>query len=238
MKKNLYTLLALTMAVMMIMAGCSKKEETTTAAPTTAATQATTAATEATTAATEAPTEATTAATEATTAATEAPTEATKATEATKTTEKVETTASTAATEAPTEAPKPAAKADLVSIMNKLYDGLTPGENCPFVGQIEIDGENSAFYVGIENLQCKQALASEAMMSAIAHSLVLIEAEDGADISALKSEIREKIDPRKWVCVGVERDEVVIENVGNIVFVCIEENMADHFRTQFFNVVK
>ena len=30
MKKNLYTLLALTMAVMMIMAGCSKKEETTT----------------------------------------------------------------------------------------------------------------------------------------------------------------------------------------------------------------
>lgn len=231
MKKNLYTLLALTMAVMMIMAGCSSKEETTTAAPTTAATQATTASTEATTAAT-------TAATEETTAATEATTEGTKATEATKATEKVETTASTAATEAPTEAPKPAAKADLVAMMNKLYDGLTPGEDCPFVGQIEIDGENSAFYVGIENLQCKQALASEAMICSIAHSLVLIEAEDGTDIAALKSEIREKIDPRKWICVGVERDEVVIENVGNIVFVCIDKNMADHYRTQFFNVVK
>ena len=146
--------------------------------------------------------------------------------------------ATEATTAAPTEAPKPAAKADLVSMMNKLYDGLTPGEDCPMVGQIEIDGESSAYYVGIENLQCKQALASEAMIGAIAHSLVLIEVEDGTDIAALKAEIRENINPRKWVCVGVERDEVVIENVGNIVFVCIEANMADHYRTQFFNVVK
>ena len=236
MNKKISALIALTMAVMMIMAGCSAKEEATTAAPATeSTTAATTAATEATTAATTAATEAEETTSE---AETEAPTESTKATEATKATEKVETTASTAATEAPTEAPKPAAKADLVSMMNKLYDGLTPGEDCPMVGQIEIDGESSAYYVGIENLQCKQALASEAMIGAIAHSLVLIEVEDGTDIAALKAEIRENINPRKWVCVGVERDEVVIENVGNIVFVCIEANMADHYRTQFFNVVK
>lgn len=236
MNKKISALIALTMAVMMIMAGCFAKEEATTAAPATeSTTAATTAATEATTAATTAATEAEETTSE---AETEAPTESTKATEATKATEKVETTASTAATEAPTEAPKPAAKADLVSMMNKLYDGLTPGEDCPMVGQIEIDGESSAYYVGIENLQCKQALASEAMIGAIAHSLVLIEVEDGTDIAALKAEIRENINPRKWVCVGVERDEVVIENVGNIVFVCIEANMADHYRTQFFNVVK
>ena len=236
MNKKISALIALTMAVMMIMAGCSAKEEATTAAPATeSTTAATTAATEATTAATTAATEAEETTSE---AETEAPKESTKATEATKATEKVETTASTAATEAPTEAPKPAAKADLVSMMNKLYDGLTPGEDCPMVGQIEIDGESSAYYVGIENLQCKQALASEAMIGAIAHSLVLIEVEDGTDIAALKAEIRENINPRKWVCVGVERDEVVIENVGNIVFVCIEANMADHYRTQFFNVVK
>ena len=236
MNKKISALIALTMAVMMIMAGCSAKEEATTAAPATeSTTAATTAATEATTAATTAATEAEETTSE---AETEAPTESTKATEATKATEKVETTASTAATEAPTEAPKPAAKADPVSMMNKLYDGLTPGEDCPMVGQIEIDGESSAYYVGIENLQCKQALASEAMIGAIAHSLVLIEVEDGTDIAALKAEIRENINPRKWVCVGVERDEVVIENVGNIVFVCIEANMADHYRTQFFNVVK
>ena len=236
MNKKISALIALTMAVMMIMAGCSAKEEATTAAPATeSTTAATTAATEATTAATTAATEAEETTSE---AETEAPKESTKATEATKATEKVETTASTAATEAPTEAPKPAAKADLVSMMNKLYDGLTPGEDCPMGGQIEIDGESSAYYVGIENLQCKQALASEAMIGAIAHSLVLIEVEDGTDIAALKAEIRENINPRKWVCVGVERDEVVIENVGNIVFVCIEANMADHYRTQFFNVVK
>ncbi|MBR5265899.1 MAG: hypothetical protein IKV63_04730 [Clostridia bacterium] len=236
MKKNLYTIIALTIAFMMVFAGCSAKEEAT-EATTAAATEATTAATEATTAATEAATEETTSeaeteATEATTAATEATTAATVATK------NELTTASTAATVATTEAPKPAAKADLVAIMNKLYDGLTPGEDCPMVGQMEIDGESSAYYVGIENLSCKQALASEAMIGAIAHSLVLIEVEDGTDIASLKAEIRENINPRKWICVGVERDEVVIENVGNIVFVCIEANMADHFRTQFFNVVK
>ena len=232
MKKNLYTIIALTIACMMVFAGCSAKEEATTAATTAAATEATTAATEATTAATEAATEETS---EAETEATEATEATTAATEATK---NELTTASTAATVAPTEAPKTETKADLVAIMNKLYDGLTQGEDCPMVGQMEIDGESSAYYVGIENLQCKQALASEAMIGAIAHSLVLIEVEDGTDIAALKAEIRENINPRKWVCVGVERDEVVIENVGNIVFVCIEANMADHFRTQFFNVVK
>ena len=85
MNKKISALIPLTMAVMMIMAGCSAKEEATTAAPATeSTTAATTAATEATTAATTAATEAEETTSE---AETEAPTESTQATEATKATE-------------------------------------------------------------------------------------------------------------------------------------------------------
>lgn len=244
MKKKISFILALAMVLTMVMAGCSSKNDTTESAPETSSESTTAGSTEAAgnTEATE-KTEDTTAASESTTAATEAgtqapaqkPTENTKPTESkpgnTKPTEAKPTEAPTQApTQAPTEA-KPASKADLPSLMNKLYEGLD--EVPMMLGQIELDSENIEYYVGAKDFDFVQGLASEPMIGSIAHSLVLIEVEDGTDISALKSEIREKINPRKWVCVGVEREEVVIENVGNIIFVGIDANRADHYRKQF-----
>ena len=53
------------------------------------------------------------------------------------------------------------------------------------------------------------------MMMPAAHSLVLLECKDGADVEAVKKEIQNNINPRKWLCVGA--DVVYVVNSGNTV---------------------
>ena len=59
------------------------------------------------------------------------------------------------------------------------------------------------------------AFDSDPMMIPSTHSLVLVQCKDGADIEAIKKEIQENINPRKWICV--EAEVVYIVNSGNTV---------------------
>ncbi len=47
---------------------------------------------------------------------------------------------------------------------------------------------------------------------------------NGTDVEALKAEIREKADPRKWICVEVDPSDVRVESVGNLVLLIMAEN--------------
>ena len=42
-----------------------------------------------------------------------------------------------------------------------------------------------------------------------------------------KAEIKEKVNPRKWICVGLEDEDVVIENKGDLIIVIVVDN-PDH----------
>ena len=142
--------------------------------------------------------------------------ETTKAPEATKAptpTKKPKPTA------APTKAPKPtntpvpteeASKDDILSaslseIMDEIYSKVT--SEMPFRYDYVIAKESTSYYFGVENMDIEEALASESMMST-AHSVCLARVKDGTDIEALKKEIKVKVNPRKWIWVGVEPDNV------------------------------
>ena len=69
----------------------------------------------------------------------------------------------------------------LEELMEKVYEGIAEDE-MPAVANTELTADNSVYYTGVESSNYKEGLASEAMISAIAHSVVLIRAEDEADV--------------------------------------------------------
>ena len=113
----------------------------------------------------------------------------------------------------------------LPEVMAAVYSTFKP-EELPMLMQTEVTAENAESFIGTNEVDFKEGLASEPAMSSIPHSVVLLRMNEGADIEATKELIREKIDPRKWVCVGVERDEVIIESQGDLIIVIIDDDTS------------
>ena len=112
----------------------------------------------------------------------------------------------------------------LEDIMDKLYVDI-PEDNRPGgLTNMEINDENIESFIGTDDIEYKEAIASESMMGSIAHSVVLIRVKDASKVEEYKKEIREDVNPRKWICVGVEKDEVIVENKGDLIMVVIVQD--------------
>lgn len=122
----------------------------------------------------------------------------------------------------------------LAGIMDRIYDGVT--EALPNTMTMEITKENSEYYLGIPDMEFEEGIASEPMMGSIAHSICLVKVKEGTDIEELKSEIKEKVDPRKWICVGVEREEVLVESKGNYILLIIDQIAPEEFKESFLKL--
>ena len=97
----------------------------------------------------------------------------------------------------------------------------------------EVTADNAAYYLGTSDIAYKEALACEPMINAIAHSVVLIRMESGADIAAAKTKIKENVDPRKWICAGVEPDQVMVDSIGDLIILVMSvdaQNYIDAFK--------
>ena len=112
----------------------------------------------------------------------------------------------------------------LEDIMTKVYQDI-PEDNRPMMlTNIEVTEENIEYYIGTKDIEYEQALASESGVGSIAHSVVLVRVKENADIESIKSEIKEKVDPRKWICVGVEKEDVIVKNKGNLIILIMVED--------------
>ena len=103
----------------------------------------------------------------------------------------------------------------------------------PFTGETDLsregseNGPDASYYIGSNDIPFAEAVASEAMIMASAYSLVLLRMEDGADIEAAKAKIREGADPQKWICVGVDPSDVVVDSIGNLVILIMAHNSSE-----------
>jgi len=113
----------------------------------------------------------------------------------------------------------------LEDIMTKLYQDI-PQDERPMLANTKVNEENIEYYLGIKDIKYTEALASEPMMSSIAHSVVLVRVEDNANIEEVKTAIKENVDPRKWLCVGVEKEDLIVKNKGNLVVLIMVEDEA------------
>lgn len=112
----------------------------------------------------------------------------------------------------------------LEEIMKKVYKNIPENERPMMLTNMEVNDENAKYYLGSTDIEYEEALASESGVGSIAHSVVLVRVKDNADIEAIKNKIKNEIDPRKWVCVGVEKDDIIVENKGNLIILIMVED--------------
>jgi len=72
--------------------------------------------------------------------------------------------------------------------------------------------ENQAYMLGVDNFDFIEGIASEPMMSSQAHSVVLLTVKEDSDIEAIKEDIKANVDGYKWICVGVEPENIIVDS--------------------------
>ncbi len=118
-------------------------------------------------------------------------------------------------------------------VIDKVMEGLE--DNSPMVSNTEVTKENMEYYLGTDTIDIEEGIASEPVMSSIAHSVVVIKVADGTDINAVKDKIKENVNPQKWVCV--EAEKVIVENKGNIIILIMSNNdLATKIQENFNNL--
>lgn len=123
----------------------------------------------------------------------------------------------------------------LSDVMKKLYENISEDE-MPLLETVEVIKENQEYYLGNVSFNYQEALASEPVMSSIAHSVVLIRLKDTKNIESIKKEIKEKVDPNKWICVGVEDKNVIVVSKGNLILLVMDDEYATQIRDNFLNL--
>lgn len=126
---------------------------------------------------------------------------------------------------------------NLEDLMTKIYDGISENELPMMLDNIELTDENKVSFIGDADITYKEAIASESMVGSIAHSVVLIRMNEEAtqeEINDAMKKLKDNINPRKWICVGVE--EVQVESNGNLIIVVLNDNYGDKLIANFKNI--
>ena len=121
----------------------------------------------------------------------------------------------------------------LEDIMSKVYEQLPEDKRPMGLTNIEVTAENVEGFLGTADIEYKEALASEPMVSSIAHSVVLVRVEDESQVDNVMSQIKENVNPRKWLCVGVEEDQVIVKNKGNLIILIMAATDSDKLEAGF-----
>ena len=116
----------------------------------------------------------------------------------------------------------------LESILKKIYDTADLSDN--FREFVEnglqttvVTEERCAYYLGKEDIEFEEALASEPIMMPSAYELTLVRVKKDADVEKIKNEIRENVDPNKWICVGVDPENIIVDNIGNVIIIIMSD---------------
>ena len=119
----------------------------------------------------------------------------------------------------------------LEELMTKMYSDIKEDER-PMVANTEVTSENIEYYLGTSDIEYEEALASEPMMSSIAHSVVLVRLPDGQNAEEFASKMRSNADPRKWICV--EAEAVKVSTKGNLVLLVMSsEDRVNKITSKF-----
>ncbi len=121
----------------------------------------------------------------------------------------------------------------LIDILGSLYAAVADEIPTARLMANEVTNDTLSYFFGIEKLDFIEAVCAEPMMLAQAHSVGLIRVKAGVDVEAAKKEIRAKVDPRKWICVGVDEENVRVESIGNLILLVMDNGCADELVNAF-----
>ncbi|MEG1427023.1 MAG: hypothetical protein RSC76_04980 [Oscillospiraceae bacterium] len=142
---------------------------------------------------------------------------------------------------------KPAATAnipgELPALMNQLMENVDlDAETKEWLKngmmQTELTPENTEYYLGKGDYSYKSGLAAEPKMSSQAFSVVLVRAEDAAAAQKLSEGVKTTVDPRKWICVGIDDPaNVKTASHGDLMILVMAEN-AQKYMDAFAGLAK
>ena len=116
------------------------------------------------------------------------------------------------------------ADSELSDIMAYLYASVRDDLSVSYMSETAMTPENVEGFLGTDEVEFVEGLAVEPMMLAQAHSVCLVRLPEGADVEAAKQAIRENVNPRKWICVGVDESNVYVESIDNLVLLAMDNN--------------
>lgn len=121
-------------------------------------------------------------------------------------------------------------------ILDKVYDNAKVDQDLrdsfESFEKSTIEPANAENILGTADISYTDSVFSAPMMSSIAYQCVLLRVEEGQDIEEAKALLKEKADPRKWVCV--EAESVVVENVGDVIlYIMASEKDASAIKESF-----
>lgn len=122
---------------------------------------------------------------------------------------------------------------DLSMIMAYLYAATNGDLALSRMAETVITKENVSGFLGTDEVEFTEGLAVEPTMLAMAHSVCLLRLPEGADVEAAKQAIRDNVDPRKWICVGVDESNVYVESIGNLVLLAMDNSCGGTIAAAF-----
>jgi hypothetical protein len=131
----------------------------------------------------------------------------------------------------------------LEQIMDKIYKTAKVDDNFKEyikegLENVKVDSERKEYFLGKADLEFEDALASEPIMQPGAYSLVLVRVKEGASIEKIKKDIKENVDPMKWICVGVKEENIIVDSIGDVVFLVMSDAAAKPLHDAFLALKK
>jgi len=116
-------------------------------------------------------------------------------------------------------------------ILQKIYDGLDSSVELPFVMNTKLtndmgisnDGIKIEYYLGVNTIHFTDGIASEAAIGG-AYSVVLLRLDGKADVTKVKNDIQQNVDPNKWICYFA--DVVIVDNIGDLVILIMTNDQT------------
>ena len=124
----------------------------------------------------------------------------------------------------------------LEEILDEMY-ALT-GLEWPNLVKTPVDDDNMAYMLGTTNFEFEEALASEPMMSAQAHSVVLVRVDADANMETIKKDIKDNVDGRKWICVGVEEDNILVDSSRQYIVLIMDNEGSEALLDAFHQIMQ
>ena len=56
---------------------------------------------------------------------------------------------------------------------------------------------------------------------------------DESKVEETMTKIKENVNPRKWLCVGVEEDQVIVKNKGNLIILIMVADGSEELEAGF-----
>lgn len=125
----------------------------------------------------------------------------------------------------------------LSALMSKIYGarpfgGMGVAEEALYNGMGEDGMSRGLFwYLGTDDIKFEAGVASESMITSQAHSIVVLRFADEKQAADAASKLKTTVDPRKWICVGVDEAEVVSK--GKLVCVVMDDENGDYYINNF-----